>query len=205
MPPPIRAASQTGVAASNVTDDTIAENDLGLVVGEAPAATQRSATESGGTIPDPINIEAKFRADIFKGPFRRTVEGEISELLHHLAAGGLHLGGGFIEAFSRIDDCVHAAEPGEQDAALGCGVVQPRNPALGGLLNRHSKWSAVDGHRTHGSDFYVELQRIIRLEGALIEPPATRGSDPVSSGSNAAAADRRCCRAARRWPVPGAA
>ena len=59
--------------------DPIAEDDLGLIVGEAPAATQGSATESGGTIPDPINIEAKFRADIFKGPFRGTVEGEIGE------------------------------------------------------------------------------------------------------------------------------
>lgn len=73
--------------------DSIAENDLGLVVGEAPAATQRSATESGGTIPDPINIEAKFRADIFKGPFRRTVKGEIGELIDHLAAGRLDFGG----------------------------------------------------------------------------------------------------------------
>ena len=73
--------------------DPIAENDPGLVVGEAPAATQGSATESRGTFPDPINIEAEFRADIFNGPFRRTVKSEIGELLDHLAAGRLDLGG----------------------------------------------------------------------------------------------------------------
>ena len=146
---------------AKLLDDPIAEDDLGLIVGEAPAATQGSATESGSTIPDPINIEAKFRADIFKGPFRRTVEGEMGELLDHLASGCLHLGRGFIETFGGIDHRVHAAEAGEQDATLGCGVVQPGNPALGGLLDRHSKWSAVDGHGSHGSEFCVELQWVV--------------------------------------------
>jgi len=146
---------------AELLDDPIAEDDLGLIVGEAPAATQGSATESKSTIPDPINIEAKFRADIFKGPFRRTVKSEIGELLDHLASGRLDLGDGFIEAFGRVDHRVHTAEAGEQDAALGCGVVQPGHPAFRGLLNGDSKWSAVDGHKSHGSEFCVELQWVV--------------------------------------------